>query len=51
MLTCLMQAGRDLGRVSHFLSDLAGMMLDEPAFHVEEKSLVKFSVWKTAVGL
>lgn len=46
-----MQAGRELGRVSHFLSDLAGMVLDEPALHVAVKSLVQFSVWKTAVGL
>lgn len=51
MLACLMQAGRELGRVSHFLSDLAGMMQDEPAFHVTVKSPVQFSVWKAAVGL
>lgn len=51
MLTCLMQARRELGRVSHFLSDLAGGMLDELAFQVAVKSLVQFRVWKTALGV
>lgn len=33
------------GKGLPFLSDLAGMMLDEPAFHVVVKSLAQFSVW------
>lgn len=43
-LPVLIQAGRELGGVSHFLSDLAGMMVYEPAFHVAVKSLVQFNV-------